>query len=327
MSRRAEIAAMRHMAARALSCYAIEPTALALMSHEHSTVFRVSTADGAQYKLRLHSVGDARLTHRTWAQLASELWWLRQLEDRVDLPLPTAIPTRDGQEIVHVIEGSEERLCLLVRWLEGRFLNRGLRPQHLIQVGRLTARLHDRSAQLSVPNWFDRHTVDRADDAIETRAARVLAERWSPEAAGLVHGVLQRVRHAQATLGDGPNAYGVIHADIHQYNYLFHRGRIRLIDFDDFGWGHYWYDPAVTLNVLSGHPRYAELRQALFAGYREVRPLTSEDETMIEVFSALRELQDIATFLEDRDNPAFQRFLSHISPGLARLKQFLAEQS
>jgi Ser/Thr protein kinase RdoA (MazF antagonist) len=312
------------MAQRALRCYAIQSRSLVLLNHEHSAVFRVSTEDGAQYKLRLHRVGGAHLTHRTPSQLASELWWLRQLERSLDAPLPAVVPTPKGQEMLQLSEGADERLCILTRWLDGRFLSRSLRPPHLIQVGRLTARLHNRSEQLAVPEWFDRPVVDRADHTVEAWITRVLAEGWSPQAAEIGRGVLRRVRRVQAQLGEGPGAFGLIHADIHQYNYLFHRGRIRLIDFDDFGWGHYWYDPAVTLNVLSGHPRYAELRQALFAGYRELRPLRLEDETLIEVFSALREVQDIALFLEDRDNPARERFLDHVAPGLARLERFLA---
>ena len=71
-------------------------------------------------------------------------------------------------------------------------------------------------------------------------------QRYLP--AAVTQAVFQRVRRVQDELGGGPDTFGLIHADIHQKNYLFCDGQLRLIDFDDSGWGHYLYDFAVTLN-------------------------------------------------------------------------------
>jgi Ser/Thr protein kinase RdoA (MazF antagonist) len=62
------------------------------------------------------------------------------------------------------------------------------------------------------------------------------------------------VRQAQRELGASPDVFGLIHSDLHQENYLFHRGRVRAIDFDDCGWGHFVYDLAVTLSELQHLP-------------------------------------------------------------------------
>jgi Ser/Thr protein kinase RdoA (MazF antagonist) len=128
-------------------------------------------------------------------------------------------------------------------------------------------------------------------------------------------------------MGDGSAAFGLIHADIHQKNYLFDKGELRLIDFDDCGWGHYLYDFAVTLNEIVSLPRSAALRGALLAGYRRVRDLSPTHEAMIDTFIMLRDLQDVAWFLQERDNPSFGTRAAHIGNGVARLERFLASSS
>ena len=48
-------------------------------------------------------------------------------------------------------------------------------------------------------------------------------------------------------LGQGPNVFGLIHADAHLDNVLFDGQQARLIDFDDCGFGYRIYDVAVAL--------------------------------------------------------------------------------
>ena len=115
--------------------------------------------------------------------------------------------------------------------------------------------------------------------------------------------------------------FGLIHSDLHQENYLFHRGRVRAIDFDDCGWGHFVYDLAVTLSELQHLPDSAALRAGLLRGYRAVRPLPAEHERYLEVFHALRVLKLTLWFLEQRDHPAFADWEADVRDGLADLRK------
>jgi Ser/Thr protein kinase RdoA (MazF antagonist) len=81
---------------------------------------------------------------------------------------------------------------------------------------------------------------------------------------------------------------------------------MRLINFDDCGWGHYLYDLAVTtLHVVPSPPYGPGLRAAFLAGYRQVRELSPAHEALIDTFWMLRELQDMTWYLQERDNPSF----------------------
>lgn len=187
----------------------------------------------------------------------------------------------------------------------------------------MTARLHDSSTNLHVPHWFDRPRVDRTDAEIEEDVVRLFADSVSPEAANVMGRALQRVRQAEHVLGSGPDTFGLIHADIHQKNYLFRGHEVRLIDFGDCGWGHYLYDLAVTMSELAVLPRRAELEAGLIAGYRQVRDLSSSHEALIGSFVLLREIQNLTWFVKARNDPTYQQRAALVGEKVAELARQL----
>jgi Ser/Thr protein kinase RdoA (MazF antagonist) len=235
------------------------------------------------------------------------------------------VRTPDGNGVVSVaLETSEPaRLCTLLGWVGGRSVRNRLVPVHLEAVGRLTARLHLHSAHLQVPGWFDRPVVDRADVGLEEEMVKLFGGQVSPEAARVIRKLFRRVRGTQERLGDNADTFGLIHADIHQGNYLFERGNVRLIDFGDCGWGHYLYDLAVTLSEVAALPRYRELRAALVFGYRSVRALPAEQEVMIDDFILLRQAQNLAWFVTARDDPKYRDRAALVGQGIAEIESRL----
>jgi len=83
----------------------------------------------------------------------------------------------------------------------------------------------------------------------------------------------QRVHTTVQALGENQDVFGFIHADLHQWNYMFHGEEVRAIDFDDCGWGYYTYDMAVTLSYLEDWGTFPALQDAFLTGYQRVRPL------------------------------------------------------
>jgi Ser/Thr protein kinase RdoA (MazF antagonist) len=326
LSRRGHIRRLRALAERALAQYDLEPVDISLLGHLYNTTFAVRGADGSRYVLRIQRAGESPTdSARRRARTESELWWLERLRDDLGLAVPQAVRTRDGRGAVEVAaEGvPEPRVCVLFRRIDGRFLHHRLMPAHLAEVGRVTALMHEHSTHLQVPAWFERPRVDEADAETEESLVRLFTDGWSADAGRIVGAVLRRVRETQEALGAGPGTFGLIHADIHQENYLFGDGELRLIDFDDCGWGHYPYDLAVTIHNMDYLPRGAALRAALLAGYRTVRPLPSEHEAAIHVLYALREAQITTWFLRERDNPSFPTWRDHVGWGVAILERFL----
>jgi Ser/Thr protein kinase RdoA (MazF antagonist) len=326
LTRRGQIRRLRRVAKQALLRYGIEPTSLSLLGHTFNTTFRVISPDGGRFVLHILRPTEAPMSEsQSQARVESELWWLDRVRAELRLSVPAPVRTPSGEGVVTVaVEGmGPPRLCTLFHWLDGRFLRGRLVPAHLEAVGRLTARLHTLSAHLRVPTWFDRPSVDQADAKTEEAVARLFTHHVSPGAAEVMRAVFRRVRRAQQELGGGPDTFGLVHADIHQKNYLFGNGEVGLIDFGDCGWGHYLYDLAVTVSELEGLPHRTNLRAGLLAGYRQMRDLSSAHEALIGTFVMLREVQNLTWFLTLRDDPSYRRRTAQIGKGVTKLERQL----
>jgi Ser/Thr protein kinase RdoA (MazF antagonist) len=70
----------------------------------------------------------------------------------------------------------------------------------------------------------------------------------------------------------------LVHADLRLANLLVDGDRITVIDFEDCGLSWYLYDLACALTFNEGRPDVPELIGLWVDGYRQVEPLSTEDE-------------------------------------------------
>ena len=324
---------MARLATTALTAYDVDPVRIVPLRRGFNTTFRVDTAGGDRLVLRVQRRGGPDP-----AMVRSEMAWLAALRRDTHLGVPEPVPTRDGdlQTIVAADGVPESRSCVLYRWVDGRFVDEQLTEGHLARVGAFTARLHIHGAGFEPPPGFRRGAVDHVttfgrtcEDGLAPEVAEhaaALVDAVHPAGGGdLVRAVIDRARAARAEIGRDPEVFGLVHADLHQENYLFHRGRVRAIDFDDCGYGPFVYDLAVTLSELTNRARYPALRAAMLGGYRTVRPLAVEHERLIDTFIGLRNLQLTMWAVEHRTEPMFRdTWTRWLADGLAAVRAHVA---
>src|SRR5204863_9062608 len=120
------------------------------------------------------------------------------------------------------------------------------------------------------------------------QALSLVGDLISAADARIVARGLEIVRATTAQLAKEAGNVGLVHADGHQDNFMFHAGSVRLIDFDDCGWGFYLYDVAVPLSEITLRPRYREMRAALLDGYSLTRSLPDSADEHLDSFIVLR---------------------------------------
>ncbi|HUP26991.1 MAG TPA: phosphotransferase [Chloroflexia bacterium] len=318
-----QVRRLKRLGQAALEEYPIRVVRLTPLVHEENTTFRAVGDDGAHYVLRITRPGESTID-----LVRSEMLWLAALRRDTKLVVPEPVATRSGDLLVVVaVEGvPEPRICVLFRWVEGRFLNSGLTERHLWQVGEFTARLHDHAQSFKRPDGFVRREVDRVDAEWESNILRELGEARPQADVETMQAAIERIRAQLERLGQAEGVFGLIHADLHQWNYLFHKGEVRAIDFDDCGNGHHLYDLGVSLYELEEHSRRRELRAALLAGYRSVRQLPSTYESALPAFLMLRRIHIIQWQVDSRDHPAFRdRWEGGVTYDLGVLRSALDE--
>jgi Ser/Thr protein kinase RdoA (MazF antagonist) len=320
LSHRAQVGRLKRLAAAALAEYDLPGARLDPLVHAFNTTFKVTDAGGNRYALRITRPGKSTL-----AEVRSELAWLEALRRDTDLVVPEPVPTREGELLtVATAPGVPEgRICALFRWVPGRFVRARLMPRHLEQVGRFMARLQDHAQGFETPPWFTR---PRIDDIHATRAAvlPLVARVRPPNDVALVEAALDRVAGTLDGLGRGPGVYGLIHSDLHQWNYLFDRGEVHLLDFDDCGYAPFVYDLAVTTFEIEDYPRFAEMRAALLAGYGSLRSLPPDPESVLTTLTQLRRIQNLVWDIGLQADVYGRDNWQHVvTTGLDRLRDFM----
>ncbi len=294
------VARMRRVAVRALDAYPLADRELRFIADGENATFRVDATapDGRdRFLLRVHRPARHGRNVNPAAAIGSELDWLTALRAGTDLLVPAPFRTLDGKlmTVAASPDVPEPRVCSVLRWMDGRVHSAAPRPVHLHRLGSVMARLHNHAGQWRVPPGFVRIRWDWETFFGDTmvyggiNAAGAwdllpddLRRRFARVASGM--------RDVMTHLGEDADNFGLIHADLHLDNALFWRGEVRVINFDDCGFGYWLYDIAVALWELRYRDDYERFRSALIDGYTRHRPLPPGGLAHLDDFIATREV-------------------------------------
>ena len=265
-----------------------------LIKYRENAVFCATRSDGTRSALRVHRGG-----YHSEAALRSELTWMEQLAAG-GIGVPSIIRTRAGEHLAEVRSAAlaEPRYVDMLGWLSGSTLGsaeQGLGADGDVQAlfhqaGAVAARIHLNSAQWRQPNEFTRHAWD--EEGL-IGATPFWGRFWeldllSPEQRALLQHAREEARLDLRRYGRTLGNFGMIHADLVPENLLLDGGQLRLIDFDDAGFGWHMFELATALYFCLDDPRLAQIQAALLAGYHSLKPLADADRAALPLFLALR---------------------------------------
>lgn len=279
----------------ALTHWDCGPCDLKLIKFRENAVFAATAPDGSRYAVRVHRPG-----YHSDAELRSELQWMLALQAS-GFDVPEIIPTRNGAPFLTVRHAAvpESRQVDLFKWISGTQLGSvgeeaSADAAELVRtfqtVGRLAGRLHNQACAWKLPADFTRHAWD-ADGLVGEQP--LWGRFWelaalSPEQRSLIIQTRDRLRRDLGALDRSSAVYGLIHADFAPENLMVDGDRIRLLDFDDAGFGWHLFEIATSLYFHTGQPHYDAIRDATIAGYRAERGLSDEQLASLPMFLAAR---------------------------------------
>lgn len=281
-----------------------------LIQHWENSTFRVDHPDEraaycltdrsvpGRYLLRLHRPDEFSL-----AYIESEMAWLEALARDTDLCVPTPVRVPDGRLALEYanaefpeLGGKPEgrRVCSLLRWVPGRLLKGEARRRvHMRRLGGLMAQLHQHADAWSPPFELNVNRWDGPTLMGRREALGIEPDVWDElptDEFDLFAACEERLTSAMQDLGQGPEVFGLILADLHFNNVLFAGGEARPIDFNDCGHGHFVLDIA---NALLGFdpPGGEQPWRTVFAeGYQQHRPLPPQTMDHLDLFLAARQV-------------------------------------
>lgn len=286
---------MKALAIEALVAWGVTDCAPELLKLRENGVFKVFMPNGDPAVIRVHRAG-----YHSDAELNSELQWMRALAD-AGIAAPVVYPTLAGEDfIVFKIDAvPEPRQVDVLSWINGEAfgsLDGGLdkaiaRPAaEFAALGRLAARMHNHSAGWSPPAGFTRHAwhVDGLTGEQPFWGRFWELELLTPGQKKLMLVARDAARKDLIAFGQDPEVYGLIHADLLPDNVLVDGASVKPIDFDDAGYGWHLFDLSTITMYFIGHERFEMARDAVVAGYREVRALDDEALSHMPLFYLVR---------------------------------------
>lgn len=266
-----------------------------LLNLSENATYKVETADGRRWALRIHRDG-----YHSKTAIASELAWLVDLRNMGVVTTPVPVQGRDG-EIIQQLGHSRmprPRNIVLFEWETGTEPGIGEDLSAPFEVlGEVTARMHLHARGWKQPAWFNRLTWDFDTSLGESNPHW---GRWrdgmgvDPEKQKLFGRTVQVIGNRLSSYGKSPERFGLIHCDLRLANLLTDGRAVKVIDFDDCGFGWYMYDAATPVSFYEHEPQVPALIESWKQGYRRVIALSKEDEAEIPTFIMLRRLLLVA---------------------------------
>lgn len=267
---------------QALALWGMDTASVSFIAGRENRVYWVSTPQG-EFALRLKRPG-----YRSDAELLSELQWLEAMH-AAGVQVPRPQPALSGK----LLETIGAQRVDVIGWLPGTPLGRSRAPLALAdapgvfrKLGAAMAELHEACDSWVKPAGFERCAWDIEGLVGETPVWGAFWENptLDTETRALLEAFRDIARKDLDRLADGLD-YGLIHADLVRENVLVDGQELRMIDFDDGGWGFRLFDVATALFKNRHEPGYDALKTALLAGYRSRRAI---DTTALDLFVALR---------------------------------------
>jgi len=258
---------LRRLAVDALTHYALPVTRVELHRTDTNLLYRVYTATGRQYALRV-----ANGQWRTLDDARAEVMWLDALAQETPVAVPRIMRTKTGEALVQpTAPGTPAgHHALLMDWLPGVTLGHRLTAENLVKMGALFGQLHRQAGAWQPPAGFTTRRFDRmiARGEPEVLLSPATVAHYTPAAARLIEQLVAKVSLAYQQLD--PTDLRVIHCDLWHDNIKVHRGVLYPFDFEDTIWGYRLHDIAMAMLDLYeevDQPTYERLLAAFRQGY------------------------------------------------------------
>lgn len=319
----AQVRRLRNLARQALGQYPIQVQSIDFINHGENTTFRVQAATGQNYLLRIH-----RDQYHTKSAIIEELAWLDHLAKKgLSVPKPVLSIKRNRVETVHVPDVGS-RNCSVLEWLDGRFLEKSIKPSHMFQVGQLIADLQNNNPQGPVKSrhyWSADGLVGAHPKFGSIDRLSAISKREQNSLIKARRSVLKKLKQFEKKF---PKKLGLIHADLHFGNIVLVNKKIAAIDFDDCGYGFFAYDLVIPFlsvqNYLGKKSKHMipDYKNALLDGYRSKRKWDQYDDEIFSYLVTARKLLMLGWLNSRSDNPKLKKYLvGAVKNTLAHLKR------
>lgn len=302
--------------------YPFESSAVKLLAFSENATYLVYDPET---KKELFVLRVGRPGYHELEEYESEISWLRQINDYTPLKVANPIEAADGSYIQQIDMDGTTYYCVATEFLTGETLEHDNSPESMLKhyetLGETTAYLH-RQTEI----WNGTKDIKRVHwDYENTIGEHAIWGNWrdypemTPEAQQPIERCCEIIKRRLERYGKNDKNYGVIHADLRDTNIIVEGDTVKVIDFDDFGFGWHLHDLASALTFIEERDNVPDLVNAWLDGYRKVLPFTDTDFVEIDTFILMRRIQMLAWMGSHQDSTPVKGYMVGYMDGTMQL--------
>ncbi|MDR1997490.1 MAG: phosphotransferase [Candidatus Margulisbacteria bacterium] len=243
----------------------------------------------------------SRPGYHTVEELKAEITWVEYIKKYTAVVVAAPQKGLDG-EYVQFIKSAlarETYTCVLYEFMDGQAPDENDEEvilRSFVDLGEVTAYLHRNTRTWPTARRLERFVWDY--DTMLGSQPRWGRWQDAPDLTGEGIDILTKtsavIQRRLKKYGQTKANFGLIHADLRLANLLVEGMTIRVIDFDDCGYGWYLHDLASAVSFIEHKPIAKQLVENWLTGYRKVAPLAKAELAEIDTFIMQRRLQLLA---------------------------------
>lgn len=215
------------------------------LGESDNVAFRVDTLDGETFLLKSYKASVSK------KMIESEFLWLEGLAANNTIKVQRPVKNKMDEWTTKVEDETtgEHGYWTLQQWIEGEVLDQQPTDEELKKLAQLMGKLHKHAAKWTAPQKFERVSYDSNHlvGSLQQVERLLTVDAISMNDFQVIDETVKKIVELLTTLEKTPETWGVIHADLHESNYIFNEGEPYPIDFSSCGFGFYLYDIAETL--------------------------------------------------------------------------------
>lgn len=282
---------------------------------------RVEQLSGSEkYVLRVSRPG-----YHSLPELEAEMEWIQKISEDTSLILASPLVNEEGKRIVRVCTDGQIFYGVLRQMLSGEHPgSTGVQTEEEFeQAGEIAARLHEQviswngSMDLNRPVWDYESMLGSKGLFGDWRACQELIEKEQR----LLEQVCCMIRKRLEHYPTDREHFGLIHADLRAANFLTEHGQMKILDFDDCGYGWFLYDLAASVSFLECEPQLGDWIRAWIRGYEKIRLFGSWEYQEIDTFVMIRRIQLLAWITSHDDSDPVRWLYEGFAEGTVKLAE------
>lgn len=245
--------------------------------------------------------------YHTTEESEAEICWMKQIASEGEVIIAAPMDNQRGQAVTQVTLDGITYDCVMCEYVTGEAPDPFDRDRGLVwfrQAGETAARLHRQAM-----NWKEGERLCRPVwDYEALLGEQALFGNWrmcrelGQEGYEILTKTCDRIRDRLLAYGRERERFGLIHSDLRAANLLVEDGRMKVLDFDDCGYGWHLHDLAASISFIEDRPEAASWVEAWIEGYRTCMPFDQKDRREVDTFIMARRIQLLAWITSHDDS-------------------------